>query len=176
MEVKFLYINIRNSLLLIDIRMVLPMESTILQAQQQAKKTIEEYKFSAKERIEKARGVVSRIIEYSTDVVRAYINRSPLAAAFLFILLALSTIPLSVFVVFALSSTAFTLSCAVVGFSMFEGTCLMIGAGVLLFVLAGIAVLTTLAFLWGYGMYLTYYAGSPIILIIFRFQNFYLFT
>lgn len=131
------------------------MES-VQQAQEKAHQTIQEYQATAKENIEKARNWVSSCVQRGTEGIRVYVHRYPPLAAFLFILLVLSSIPITLFTIFVISTVVCTLSVALIGFGVVEGTILLAGTGVLLFVLAGIMVATVLGFIWGYGAYLAY--------------------
>ena len=135
------------------------METLAHAVQQKAQKTIEEYQSNTRDMLEKSRQWFSTSISNITDTVRLYISKYPPVAAFLFILIVLSSIPISIFTIFVISTAVCTLSVALVGFSIVEGTFLVTGGGILLFVLAGVSVCTVLGFLWGYGMYLTYCAS-----------------
>jgi hypothetical protein len=85
---------------------------------------------------------------YVADTIRVYGQRHPPLAAYLLTLFALSSIPLTIFLIFSMSSAFVFLSIAFIGFSMAEGTMLAIGSGILLFVVGGIGLFTSIAFFW----------------------------
>jgi hypothetical protein len=85
-------------------------------------------------------------IENSADFMRRYVNQYPPLAAYLFTLMAMSAIPVSMYTVFAVVSSAVLISIAVIGFCVIEGTILLASGGLLLTVLGTITFFTTLAF------------------------------
>jgi len=96
--------------------------------------------------VERARSWAQNALKNGTDFVRQYVTQYPPIAAFLFTLLLLSAVPVSIFVVFGLSTTIFFLTIALIGFSAVEGTILITSGGILLAVLSGIALFTTCTF------------------------------
>lgn len=129
------------------------------QVQEQAKSAIEEYQASSREYMERTRTWLSNLIQNASDTVRVYVNRYPPLAAFLFILLVLSSVPVSLFTIFIIATSICTISVALLGFSVVEGTMFVTGGGILLLVLAGVLLCTVFGFFWGYGIYLTYCAS-----------------
>lgn len=95
---------------------------------------------------ERMRSWLQYSIENSADFTRRYVNQYPPLAAYLFTLMALSAIPVSMYTVFAFISSAVLITIAVVGFSIIEGTILLASGGLLLTVLGTITFFTTLAF------------------------------
>lgn len=102
---------------------------------------------------EQAEGGVDRLrnwlqgcIQNTSDTLRVYINQYPPLAAYLFSLIVLSAIPVSVYVLFAVITAAIVGSIALVAFAAVEGTMLMAGGGLLLAVLSGIGLFTTIGF------------------------------
>lgn len=96
--------------------------------------------------VEKVRNWAQNTLKNTTSTVRQYVTQYPPLAAFLFTLLLLSAVPVSIFVVFGLSTTVFFLTIALIGFSAVEGTILITTGGILLAVLSGIALFTTCTF------------------------------
>lgn len=96
--------------------------------------------------VERARNWIQEALKNTNDTLRRYINQYPPLAAFLFTLLVLSAVPVSVFVIFGVVTTVFFLSIALIGFSAIEGTILLTTGGILLAVLSGISFFTTCAF------------------------------
>ena len=96
--------------------------------------------------VEKARNWIQNYLQNVTENLRYYVNQYPPLAAFLFTLLILSAVPVSIFVVIGLVTSVFFLSVALIGFSAIEGTILLTSGGILLAVLSGIAIFTTCAF------------------------------
>lgn len=96
--------------------------------------------------LEKARCWTQHALKNGMDTLRFYINQYPPLAAFLFTLLLLSAVPVSIFVVFGVVTSVFFLSIALIGFSAVEGTILLTTGGILFAVLGGIALFTTCAF------------------------------
>ena len=96
--------------------------------------------------VERARNWAQNVLKNATDYVRQYVTQYPPVAAFLFTLLLLSAVPVSIFVVFGLSTASFFLTIALIGFSAVEGTILITSGGILLAVLSGIALFTTCTF------------------------------
>jgi hypothetical protein len=90
------------------------------------------------------------------DTLRIYVNRYPPLAAFLFTLLIFSAIPISMFLIFAATTVAFTFSTATVGVIVVEGFLLSCGAGILGLVLFGIAAVTGVGFSWLFAFWLAY--------------------
>lgn len=96
--------------------------------------------------VDRARSWVQTTLKTYTDTIRQYVTQYPPLAAFLFTLLLLSAVPVSIFVVFGISTTVFFLTIALIGFSAVEGTILITTGGILLAVLSGIALFTTCTF------------------------------
>jgi hypothetical protein len=96
--------------------------------------------------IDRSRLWIQQNLRQSTETLRQYINQYPPLAAFLFTLLVLSAVPVSVFVVFGVTTAVFFLSVALIGFSVVQGTILITSGSVLLAVLTGIGLFTTCAF------------------------------
>jgi hypothetical protein len=96
--------------------------------------------------VEKARTWLQNWLQNSTENLRYYANNYPVFAAFIFTLLLLSAVPVSVFVVNGILTALFFLSVAVIAFAAIEGTILVTTGGVLLAVLSCIALFTTSAF------------------------------
>lgn len=96
--------------------------------------------------VDRARSWVQTTLKTYTDTIRQYVTQYPPLAAFLFTLLLLSAVPVSIFVVFGVSTTVFFLTIALIGFSAVEGTILITTGGILLAVLSGIALFTTCTF------------------------------
>ena len=96
--------------------------------------------------VERARNWAQNALKNGTDFVRQYVTQYPPVAGFLFTLLLLSAVPVSIFVVFGLSTTIFFLTIALIGFSAVEGTILITSGGILLTVLSGVALFTTCTF------------------------------
>lgn len=92
----------------------------------------------------------------TAEGLRVYINMYPPLAAFLFTLLAFSAVPVSIYVLFAAVTVVVTLSTALIGFAIIEGTMLFAGAGILLAVLGVVSCLTGVVFCWLFGIYLCY--------------------
>lgn len=96
--------------------------------------------------LDRSRAWVQQNLRQAVETARQYINQYPPLAAFLFTLLVLSAVPVSIFVVFGVTTAVFFLSIALVGFSLVEGTILVTSGGILLAVLTGIGLFTTCAF------------------------------
>ena len=96
--------------------------------------------------VERARNWVQSSLKNVTENLRKYVTQYPPLAAFLFALILLSAIPVSIFVVFGVSTAVFFLTIALIGFSAVEGTILITSGGILLAVLSGIALFTTCTF------------------------------
>lgn len=96
--------------------------------------------------VERARNWVQNSLKNVTETLRKYVTQYPPLAAFLFTLILLSAIPVSIFAVFGVSTAAFFLTIALIGFSAVEGTILVTSGGILLAVLSGIALFTTCTF------------------------------
>jgi len=102
------------------------------------------------------------------DTVRVYVNRYPPLAAFLFTVLIFSAIPISLYILFAAFTISITLSIAIIGFAVVEGTMLLVGAGILLTVLSGITAITGIGFSWLFGIWMAYRGGC---LLLSKFGN-----
>src|SRR5690242_164400 len=81
---------------------------------------------------EKMKSMVQNWLSRTFDTVRVYVNRYPPLAAFIFALVALSSIPIGVFLLFATISSSITLFIALSGFALVEGVMLVMAGGVLL--------------------------------------------
>lgn len=116
--------------------------------------------------LERMRDWLQNWIQNAADTLRVYVNQYPPLAAFLFTLLVLSAVPLSVYVIFGLVTSAIFLTIALVGFSMVEGFVLLTSGGILMTILGGIALFTTVGFTVISTIYLGYrasrYVGSNI--------------
>ena len=109
--------------------------------------------------VNQVRNWLTQSINNTADVLRHYINQYPPLAAFLFTLLVLSAVPVACFTVFTFVTSAIFLTIALVGFGLAEGLCLMAGGGVLLAVLGGIALVTTIGFSWFALVYVAWKGG-----------------
>lgn len=105
--------------------------------------------------VERARQWLQGCIQNSADTLRVYVNRYPPLAAYLFTLMVLSAVPISMFLVYSLVSSSIILSVALVGFALVEGTILLVGGGLLMTVLGGIGLFTTI----GFGIISFFYVG-----------------
>ena len=106
--------------------------------------------------LERMREWLQQWIQNSADTLRVYVNQYPPLAAFLFTLLILSAVPVSVYVVFALVTSGILLTIALIGFSCVEGFILLTSGGILMAILGGIALFTTIAFSIVGAMYVGY--------------------
>lgn len=120
--------------------------STSQQPQQQTPFSMPSGLQNIQSQIDRARYWLQNNLRGVTEQARYYINQYPPLAAFLFTLLVLSAVPVSIFVAFGVVTSVFFLSVALIGFSVVEGTILLTSGGVLLAVLGGIGLFTTCAF------------------------------
>lgn len=109
--------------------------------------------------LERVRDWLQQWIQNSADTLRVYVNQYPPLAAFLFTLLVLSAVPVSVYVLFGLVTSAIFLTIALVGFSFVEGFILLTSGGILMAILSGIALFTTIGFAVISSIYLSYRGG-----------------
>ena len=133
------------------------------QVRQQAAHSAQQMSRVASTKVGQARSWIIGSINISADKLRDYVNRYPPLAAFLFTLLVLSAVPLGIFVLFALISFSIFLSIALIGFGVVEGFFLMTGGAILMAVLGGIALVTTIGFAWVAFIYAFYRGGSNIL-------------
>lgn len=133
------------------------MNSSFIQLQFQ--KSIQQYQLSCKKYLDRLKQRIIRLFSHLTDMIRIYVNRYPPLAAFLFTLIVLSSIPVSIFIGFGMISLICTLTATLVGFGVVEGVLLISGGSFLLFILGTIFLITLVGFLWGYAAYLLYCAG-----------------
>lgn len=106
--------------------------------------------------LERMRDWLQQWIQNAADTLRVYVNQYPPLAAFLFTLLVLSAVPVSVWVVFGLVTSAIFLTIALVGFSLVEGFILLTSGGILVAILGGIGLFTTIGFAVITAVYLGY--------------------
>jgi uncharacterized membrane protein YgcG len=106
--------------------------------------------------LERMRDWLQNWIQNTADTLRVYVNQYPPLAAFLFTLLVLSAVPVSVYVVFALVTSAIFLTIALVSFSLVEGFILLTSGGILMAILGGIGLFTTIGFAVVSSIYLGY--------------------
>lgn len=109
--------------------------------------------------LERVRVWLQHWIQNAADTLRVYVNQYPPLAAFIFTLLVLSAVPVSVFVIFGLITSAIFLSIALIGFSFVEGFILLTSGGVLMAILGGIGLCTTIGFAVISAIYLSYRGG-----------------
>lgn len=109
---------------------------------------------------EQLRSWIARGSQNSVSTLREYVNRYPPLAAFLFSLVVLSAIPVSIYLLFAVCSSIAVLVIALIGFSIVEGTMLMLGGGLLLAILGGIGLFTLVIFAFISSIYIGYRAAS----------------
>jgi Promethin len=107
-------------------------------------------------RLQNILNLIQQIARNLFENIRAYTNQYPPLAAFLFTLLALSIVPVTVFLLFAGGTLAVTLSTALIGFGLVEGFLLMIGGAFLALALGGIAICTGVGFAWLFGIWIAY--------------------
>lgn len=110
--------------------------------------------------LERVRDWLQQWIQNAADTLRVYVNQYPPLAAFLFTLLVLSAVPVSVFVIFGLVTSSLFLTIALVGFSMVEGFILLTSGGILMSILGCIALFTTIGFAVISVIYLGYRGSS----------------
>ncbi|EPZ31927.1 hypothetical protein O9G_001937 [Rozella allomycis CSF55] len=82
------------------------------------------------------------------ETMQLYVQRYPPLAAFLFVLLLISSLPITIYLVFSVTSAAIVLSIALIGFALVEGFLVVVSGGILLFILAIITGVTTFIFFW----------------------------
>lgn len=117
----------------------------------------------ASNQFEQLRTWLTQSIQKHASTARAYINRYPPLAAFIFSLLVLSAVPVSIYLIFAVVTSAVVLTIALIGFSVVEGTMLLAGGGVLLALLAGIGLFTLVTFGFISFIYAGYRIGLTIV-------------
>lgn len=84
----------------------------------------------------------------ASDTLRVYVQQYPPLAGFLFALMALSSIPIGIFLAFAAISSTLTLGTALAGFALVEGVLIFVSGSVLFATLGGIGLFTTMVFSW----------------------------
>jgi Promethin len=132
------------------------------QVRQQATHSAQQMSQVASNKVGQARSWIIEIVSIS-DKLRDYVNRYPPLAAFLFTLMALSAAPLGIFALFGLITASIFLSIALIGFGIVEGFFLMTGGTILMAVLGGITLITTIGFIWGAAIYAAYKGGSDVL-------------
>lgn len=110
--------------------------------------------------LERMREWLQNWIQNSADTLRVYVNQYPPLAAFLFTLLILSAVPVSVYVIFGLVTSTIFLTIALIGFSFVEGFVLLTSGGILMTVLGSIALFTTIGFAFISAIYIGYRGTS----------------
>jgi hypothetical protein len=133
------------------------------QMRQQAAHSAQQMSQVASTKVGQARNLMVDSIKFSSDKLRDYVNRYPPLGAFLFTLLIVSAVPLGIFALFALISCKICLSIALIGFGLAEGFFLMAGGTVLMAILGGIALITTIGFAWVAAIYAVYKGGSNVL-------------
>lgn len=113
--------------------------------------------------MERARDWLQNCIQNCSDNMRVYVQQYPPLAAFLFTLVVLSAVPVSVYVLFGLVTSAIFLTIAFIGFSLVEGFILLTSGGILLTVLGGIALFTTVGFSVIFAIWASYRGGSMLV-------------
>lgn len=136
-----------------------PGESNPLPLRQQAHYGMQQMTGRMTGSLERVRDWLQQWIQSSADTLRVYVNQYPPLAAFLFTLLVLSAVPISVYVLSGLATLAIFLTIALVGVSLVEGFILLTGGGILMAVLGGIALFTTMGFAVVGSIYLSYRGG-----------------
>jgi len=126
---------------------------------EQVQKSAQSTSRSMSDRCHKIKEYLQHLAQKIADMLRVYVNQYPPFAAFLFTLLIFSVIPVTLYALFAAITIAFTLSIAMIGFSIVEITILLGGAGCLLVVLFIITVVTGVIFSWLVGFWLAYRFG-----------------
>ena len=109
--------------------------------------------------IEYFRHWITRSIQGFVSTLREYAYRFPPFAAFLFSLLVLSAIPVSLYMLFVVCTGVVGLAIALIGFLIIEGAVLVCGSGVLLFILGIITSLTVALFTFVSFLYVGYRAA-----------------
>lgn len=106
--------------------------------------------------LERMRDWLQNWIQNTADTLRVYVNQYPPLAAFLFTLLVLSAVPVSVYVIFGLVTSAIFLTIALVSFGLVEGFILLTSGGILMSLLGCIGLFTTIGFSVVSSIYLGY--------------------
>ena len=127
---------------------------------ERVQQTGQQFQQQAQQGANTMRNWLTQSINNTAESLRYYVNRYPPLAAFLFTLLVLSAVPVATFGLFTFVTSAIFLSIALIGFGIVEGLCLMAGGGVLLTVLGGITLVTTIAFGWVAMIYAVWRSGS----------------
>jgi len=112
--------------------------------------------------LEKVRDCTQNCIQNTTETMRVYVNKYPPLAAFLFTLMILSVVPISVYVFFGLVTSAIFLTIALISFSVVEGFILLSTGGILLMALGTIGLFSSVAFVLISGVYLSWRGGSAL--------------
>lgn len=136
---------------------------TLQSIRQQVSDQTQDIQQRASNQVEHLRNWITRSLQNSVSILREYANRYPPFAAFLFSLLVLSAIPVSIYVLFAVCTSAAILAIALIGFSIVEGTMLVCGGGILLAVLGGVCLFTLITF----GFISFFYTAYRLILMMF---------
>lgn len=144
---------------------------TLQSLRQQVQNQAQDVQSRAQSTISQAQDWLNRNCQQCYSNMRELANRYPPVAAFLFTLIALSAIPVSIFAIFAVVSSAVVLTIALVGFSVVEGTMLAAGGGLLLLVLSGVGIFSVITFAFVSFVYVGYRAGYTIINQIWQKTN-----
>lgn len=136
---------------------------TLQSLRQQVAGQTQDIQQRASSQLDSFRQYISNCLQNSANTLREYVNRYPPLAAFIFSLLVLSAIPITVYLTFAIVTSAVVLTIALIGFSIVEGTMLMAGGGILLAVLGGVGLFSLVTFGFISFIYLGYKAGAMII-------------
>ena len=125
----------------------------------QAQQTMHQMTGQMQGGLERMRDWLQNWIQNAADTLRVYVNQYPPLAAFLFTLLVLSAVPVSVYVIFGLVTSVIFLTIALIGFSFVEGFILLTSGGIFMAILGGIALFTTIGFAMVSAVYTSYRGG-----------------
>lgn len=141
-----------------------PLNATVMETLQSLRQQVadqtQDIHQHASNQFEQLRTWLMQFVQKHASTAHEYINRYPPLAAFVFSLLVLSAVPVSIYLIFAVITSAVILTIALIGFSVVEGTMLLAGGGVLLALLGGICLFTLFAFGFISFVYFGYRIGS----------------
>ena len=136
---------------------------TLQSLRQQVTGQTQEFQQKANTQLESFKNYIGNCLQNSAGTLREYVNKYPPLAAFVFSLLVLSAVPISIYIAFALVTSAIVLTIALIGFSIVEGTMLMAAGGILLAVLGGVGLFSLVTFGFISFIYLGYKGGSMLV-------------
>lgn len=126
---------------------------TLQRSSEKASQVLHQFTEAASSRISQVRSFFGGMTKRGLVSITDYFSTSPFLSSFAIVLLFFSVVPVATFLGFSIVTTLISLTCAIIGFALFDGTCLLLGGAALSATISVIGLFIGATMAWGYLMY-----------------------